>query len=54
MIKLKKIYETPVIEIEEYELENTLGNLCCSSGGINPKGNGNHLGGGNHGRGGHK
>jgi hypothetical protein len=30
--KLKKQYEPPIVEIEEFEIENLLGNLC--SGGI--------------------
>jgi hypothetical protein len=28
---LKKQYETPVVYIEEYEIENTLGNLCSGA-----------------------
>lgn len=28
VIRLKREYETPDIYIEEYELENILGNLC--------------------------
>lgn len=31
---MKKEYEAPAIYIEEYELENTLGNLCSSVGPI--------------------
>ena len=31
---MKKEYEAPVIYIEEYELENTLGNLCSGVGDI--------------------
>jgi hypothetical protein len=29
---MKKQYETPTIEIEEFEIESTFGNLCTSSG----------------------
>lgn len=28
---LKKEYQTPEIHLEEYELENTAGNLCSSN-----------------------
>lgn len=34
MILLKKEYEAPVIYIEEYEIENTLENLCSGIGAI--------------------
>jgi hypothetical protein len=33
---MKKRYEAPIIEIEEFEIENTLGNVCNTSPGNIP------------------
>jgi hypothetical protein len=33
---LKKQYEKPIIEIQEFEIENTMGNLCSGINGLIP------------------